>query len=112
MRAFPVNLPSGQRYWTVLDDDLQVVGVADGYLRHQRFGRDGAVGPGGEPKWFNTFQTTKRGFCDKCGSTVAAIDDGGPMMGVTMMALDDHSVLVPIKQSFASNAVPWLAALR
>jgi integrase/recombinase XerD len=42
MRAFPVSLPCGQRYWTVLDDDLQVVGVADEYLRHQRFGRDAA----------------------------------------------------------------------
>ena len=34
MRAFPVILPSGQRYWTVLDEDLQVVVVADGFLRH------------------------------------------------------------------------------
>jgi integrase/recombinase XerD len=42
MRAFAVRLPSGQRYWTVLDEDLQVVAVADGFLRHQRFGRDGA----------------------------------------------------------------------
>ena len=42
MRAFPVRLPSGQRYWTVLDEDLQVVVVADAFLRHQRFGRDGA----------------------------------------------------------------------
>jgi integrase/recombinase XerD len=42
MRAFPVRLPSGQRYWTVLDEDLQVVVVADGFLWHQRFGRDGA----------------------------------------------------------------------
>jgi integrase/recombinase XerD len=42
MRAFPVRLPSGQRYWTVLDEDLQVVAVADGFLRRQRFGRDGA----------------------------------------------------------------------
>src|ERR1700735_3723185 len=42
MRAFPVRLPSGQRYWTVLDEDLQVVGVADEFLRYQRFGRDGA----------------------------------------------------------------------
>lgn len=42
MRAFPVRLPSGQQYWTVLDKDLQVVAVADGFLRHQRFGRDGA----------------------------------------------------------------------
>ena len=42
MRAFPVRLPSGARYWTVLDEDLAVVVVADGFLRHQRFGRDGA----------------------------------------------------------------------
>ena len=42
MRAFVVRLPSGQRYWTVLDEDLRVVAVADAFLRHQRFGRDGA----------------------------------------------------------------------
>ena len=42
MRAFPVRLPSGARYWTVLDEDLAVVPVADGFLRHVRFGRDGA----------------------------------------------------------------------
>jgi len=35
-------MPSGVRYWTVLDDDLAVVGVADAFLRHVRFGRDGA----------------------------------------------------------------------
>ncbi|HEX6402390.1 MAG TPA: tyrosine-type recombinase/integrase [Pseudonocardiaceae bacterium] len=37
-----MRLPSGQRYWTVLDEDLQVVAIADGFLRHQRFGCDGA----------------------------------------------------------------------
>ena len=42
MRAFPVRLPSGARYWTMLDEDLAVVPVADGFLRHVRFGRDGA----------------------------------------------------------------------
>src|SRR5450755_3658519 len=42
MRAFPVRLPSGARYWTVLDDDLVAVPVADGFLRQVRFGRDGA----------------------------------------------------------------------
>src|SRR6266567_7533021 len=42
MRAFPVRLPSGARYWTVLDEDLAVVPVADAFLRHVRFGRDGA----------------------------------------------------------------------
>ncbi|MFD7938995.1 tyrosine-type recombinase/integrase [Streptomyces sp. NPDC059755] len=42
MRAFPVVMPSGQTYWTVLDDDLEVVPVADRWLRNLRFGRDRA----------------------------------------------------------------------
>jgi integrase/recombinase XerD len=42
MRAFLVRLPSGARYWTVLDEELAVVPVADSFLRHVRFGRDGA----------------------------------------------------------------------
>ena len=42
MRAFPVRLPSGVRYWTVLDEDLAVVAEADAFLRHVRFGRDGS----------------------------------------------------------------------
>ena len=42
MRAFRVVLPSGVRYWTVVDDELAVVPVADAYLRHVRLGRDGA----------------------------------------------------------------------
>jgi hypothetical protein len=37
-----VRLPSGTRYWTVLDEDLAVVPVADSFLRQVRFGRDGA----------------------------------------------------------------------
>ena len=40
VRAFLVRLPSGARYWTVLDDELAVVGEADAFLRHLRFGRD------------------------------------------------------------------------
>ena len=42
-QQFTSYRPSGQRYWTVLDQDLQVVvAVADDFLRQQRFGRDGA----------------------------------------------------------------------
>ena len=37
-----MKLPSGQRYWTVVDEQLQPVAVADAFLRYQRFGRDGA----------------------------------------------------------------------
>jgi len=42
MRAFPVRMPSGVRYWTVVDDDLAVVSIADRFLREARFGRDHA----------------------------------------------------------------------
>lgn len=37
-----MRLPSGARYWTVLDDELAVVAEADAFLRHVRFGRDGS----------------------------------------------------------------------
>lgn len=37
-----MKLPSGDRYWTVLDDELAVVVEADAFLRHVRFGRDGS----------------------------------------------------------------------
>src|SRR6266545_180946 len=42
VRAFPVRLPSGVRYWTVLDENLAVVSEADAFWRHVRFGRDGS----------------------------------------------------------------------
>jgi integrase/recombinase XerD len=42
VRPFAVCLPSGVRYWTVLDEDLVVVPEADAFLRHLRLGRDGS----------------------------------------------------------------------
>src|SRR5258708_7440692 len=45
MRAFPVVLPSGARDWTVLDEDLAVVPVADGFLRQGGVGPAGAESP-------------------------------------------------------------------
>ena len=39
-RAFPVRLPSGVRYWTVLDADWRVAEPAGGFLLHLRLGRD------------------------------------------------------------------------
>ncbi|WP_084483260.1 GFA family protein [Nocardia amikacinitolerans] len=69
------------------------------------------TGPGGEPIWFETFPGIGRGFCPACGSSVASKGDEAGLVGVTITALDDHSDLVPVKQSFASNAVPWMAPL-
>lgn len=39
-RAFPVQLPSGIRYWTVVDAEWRVAEPADGFLLHMRLGRD------------------------------------------------------------------------
>jgi len=69
------------------------------------------TGDGGEPTWFNTYPTTKRGFCPTCGTFVAALDENGTTMGITMMAIDDHSTLVPVHQGRKDNAVPWLQTL-
>ncbi|MFF0537113.1 hypothetical protein ACWDF1_11400 [Streptomyces coelicoflavus] len=35
-----MRLPSGVRYWTVVDENYVVVSDADAFLRHVRFGRD------------------------------------------------------------------------
>ncbi|WP_231883293.1 hypothetical protein [Mycobacterium leprae] len=35
-----MRLPSGVRYWTVLNEDLTMVATARAMLRHVRFGRD------------------------------------------------------------------------
>lgn len=42
MPTFPVQMPSGMRYWTVIGEDLLVMSSADAYLRYLRFGRDAA----------------------------------------------------------------------
>ncbi|MFI2452673.1 hypothetical protein [Streptomyces sp. NPDC019539] len=43
LRPFLVRMPSGDRYWTVLDEDeLTPVVEVDEFLRHVRFGRDQA----------------------------------------------------------------------
>ena len=39
-RAFPVRLPSGVRYWTVVDGAWRIDEAADGFLLHMRLGRD------------------------------------------------------------------------
>ncbi len=42
---------------------------------------------------------------------MASKGDEAGLIGVTMMALDDQAGLVPVRQSFAQNAVSWLPPL-
>lgn len=72
------------------------------------------TGPGGEPRWFETFPgQTKRGFCGTCGSHIAAIDPGAQFMGVTIPSLDEphQPEFAPIHQSFSPNAAPYCPAI-
>jgi hypothetical protein len=69
------------------------------------------TGKGGEPTWYDTFKNeTKRGFCPTCGSHLAAFDYGDTAIGINLSALDDSDDrrLVPVNQSFRSDAVTWL----
>jgi hypothetical protein len=69
------------------------------------------TGDGNEPTWFDTFpDETARGFCNRCGSSIAAKDYGDTMIGINTSALDrpDDPALVPVAQSFRHTAVPWL----
>jgi hypothetical protein len=40
LRSLRVVLPSGEGYWTVVDEDYRVVAAADAFLRDLRFGAD------------------------------------------------------------------------
>jgi integrase/recombinase XerD len=42
MRAFLVRMPSGGAVMDVVDEGFRSVPVVDAYLRHTRFGKDGA----------------------------------------------------------------------
>jgi len=93
MRAFPVRLPSGQRYWTVLDEDLQVVGVADGFLRGTVAlveGRAWSMAPVG-------CSDGEREFGEGCWESVVWVEIDGQLIVSAAQVLDkrmsctDHS---------------------
>jgi integrase/recombinase XerD len=76
-QAFPVRLPSGSTYWTVLDENLQVVPDADAFLHQLRFGGDAAE---------STTQSYARAlalyfrWCARTGQHWAAADQLGSFM--------------------------------
>lgn len=95
MRAFRVRMPSGSRYWTVIDDELNVEPVADRFLRELRFGRDRAESTtkayaGGIALFFRWCLRTGRAW------TTAAADMGLFMIWLRYTPADDgHMVPGP-----------------
>ncbi len=65
-------------------------------------------GPGGEPSMFRSSKQTQRAFCSRCGSTLAALDDGSDTVCITIATFDDSNLFVPESQSYRCNAPKWL----
>ncbi|GGZ25211.1 GFA family protein [Streptomyces nitrosporeus] len=66
------------------------------------------TGPGGEPKWYATHPTLRRGFCPDCGTHLASVADGSSMVMVTGFSLTDQSGIEPLGHSHRENAAPWM----
>jgi integrase/recombinase XerD len=99
MRAFCVRLPSGARYWTVLDEDLAVVAVADGFLRQVRFGRDGAEST--TKSYAHSIALFLR-WCDRTGRTWQA---GAEQLPLFMTWLAHAGPSVSGADAFSSSVV-------
>ncbi|MGX5185721.1 GFA family protein [Streptomyces avermitilis] len=74
------------------------------------FRKDGLtwVGSGGEPTWYATWPTLRRGFCPRCGTHLVSIADDSNMIMVTGFSLDDRGGTDPVGHSFRDEAVPWM----
>ena len=66
------------------------------------------TGPGGEPTWYATWPTLRRGFCPRCGSHLISVADDSDMIMVTGFSLDDRSGTDPVGHSFREETVPWM----
>jgi site-specific recombinase XerD len=95
LRAFLVRLPSGVRYWTVLDEGtLMPVPEADDFLRHVRFGRDQAESTTA------TYAAAVKLYLLWCARTRLDWRDAAGRLGTFMFWLrhatgDGHSTVVP-----------------
>jgi site-specific recombinase XerD len=123
MRAFPVRMPSGVCYWTVLDEGMVVVGVADAFLRHVRFGRDGAESTtkayaGGIALFLRWCQRSGRDWVagvEQLGLFIVWLRHAGPQVSGADAAPGGGEVLLgpgrdPVRRERRINAV--LAAVR
>ncbi|MGW6413141.1 GFA family protein [Streptomyces vinaceus] len=70
------------------------------------------TGPGGEPKWYATYPTLRRGFCPDCGTHLVSVADGSTVVMVTGFNLTESlSILQHRHQRQSSRRAPgrkWL----
>ncbi|QES25040.1 aldehyde-activating protein [Streptomyces venezuelae] len=67
------------------------------------------TGPGGEPTWYATWPTLRRGFCPRCGTQLVSVADDSDMIMVTGFSLTDRRGIEPVGHSYRGDAVPWMS---
>ncbi|MGW0312601.1 GFA family protein [Streptomyces flavidovirens] len=67
------------------------------------------TGPGGEPTWYSTWPTLRRGFCPRCGTHLVSVADNSDMIMVTGFSLTDQRGIEPVGHSYSGDAVPWMS---
>ncbi|MGW7469289.1 GFA family protein [Streptomyces xantholiticus] len=70
------------------------------------------TGPGGEPAWYATWPTLRRGFCPRCATHLVSVADDSEVVMVTTFSLIDQRGLEPVGHSFRHLAVPWMSVAR
>jgi hypothetical protein len=62
----------------------------------------------GRPKYFQSSERTRRGFCPECGCLICAVDNDCTTISLTLGCFDDPGLIVPGKtHSFKSDAPNW-----
>lgn len=68
-----------------------------------------AVWTRGTPKWFQSSNSARRGFCDACGTPLAYETRFG--LELAIGAFDDPTVAAPVIQVNLTDRVPFFASL-
>ena len=72
------------------------------------FNNDDIVFEKGEPKWFQSSEIAKRGFCENCGSALFFKFEGIDAMDVLIGAFDDPDVFSPRDHLFMKSKLHWI----
>lgn len=79
------------------------------------FDRENVVwdGPGGRPQTWRSSDSSSRSFCEKCGSTLGAIDDA-PTVALALGTFDSPNgkELQPKSHSYISKLPKWWSVKR
>ena len=62
----------------------------------------------GKPKLYRSSKKTQRGFCQKCGSSLFALDDGSNYICMAITMLDQKNEIIPEFESFKNSSSSWM----